>query len=83
MRYYLPTINERKSVIEVIDKGDSILKITLKLQRSPSTILKELNPYNSHYSPSKSYKSYLERRRNYNKPRSLGQNTSLCEKLLL
>lgn len=81
MSYYHLTINERESILEYIAKGDSIRKIALKLQRSPSTISRELNRSNSHHSPSKAQKAYLERRRNCHKPRLLDQNSILCEKI--
>lgn len=82
MSYYHLTINERESILEFIAKGDSIRKIALKLQRSPSTISRELNRIGGHYSPSKAHKAYLKRRNNCHKSRLLDQNSNLCKKIV-
>lgn len=82
MSYYHLTITERESILEFLAKGLTIRAIALKLQRSASTISREIRRLSGHYSPSKSQKDYRIKRQNSHKPRILDQQTFLRETII-
>lgn len=61
--YHHLTISERESLWELRIKGASIRQIAAKLNRSPSTIQRELERNQKKYSPAAAQEAYRKRRR--------------------
>ncbi|GEK29687.1 IS30 family transposase [Furfurilactobacillus siliginis] len=71
MSYHHLTIYERESILIGRIRGDSIRKIAQKLQRNPSTILREIRRGRSgrhEYSPTRAQNKYLRLRKKCHKP---------------
>lgn len=80
--YYHLTINDRESLLFLIAKGFSIRKIASALNRSPSTIFRELrrNSRKNEYSPSLAMSLYRKRRKKCHK-RQILDNPELYNKV--
>ena len=79
--YHHLSSEERALIMLEYQHGSSIRSIALRLQRSPSTISRELQRNQSakgHYCATRAAKAYYSRRKHSVKPRKLVHNTSLC-----
>lgn len=81
MSYNHLTIFERECILELFARNLTIHAIVLRLGRSASTILREMNRLNGHYSPSQYQKDYRLKRLKGHKPRLLDQKTDLYKKI--
>lgn len=78
MSYIHLTIFERESILKFKSQGHSIRSIAYHLNRSPSTISRELRRCKKDYSPYEADNDYHQKRAKCHKPSLLDQHQDLC-----
>lgn len=83
-KYHHLCPEERAFIMLERDRGVSLRQIALRLERSPSTLSRELkrNSTTARYCAARAGKAYKRRRQRSVRPRKLTSNRALCDKVM-
>lgn len=82
--YHHLNAEERATIMISLSQGQSVRFIAQLLNRSPSTVSREIKRNNSSkrpYCATQASKRYIEQRKRSTKPRKLARNSLLCDKI--